>query len=460
MRSFLIWIGVVALVGAFFGSVVAGLVWGFSNHPWWTSAALIPAAAIVSFVVYWLYRSFTNIVDAREMGVRMIWGKEDSEPYMPGSGALFVPWLPAAFKCYLKRYPMDMFDLDYELIKAMSRAGTYPLPGGKDYKSVEVSVESRAYLNFPRERELLIREDNPDVQVCFLQDLSEPELSSLRATGRVNYNGSWLILERTHPLIKILRAGVPTTKPELADRTEEGVTSSVRNAAAAMVWKEANERPDAFQKRVEADYLSVDGALIQMGFRPSGMKLAIKLVDPPQVVKDAGAQAEAAPDLANARAMEARVLAVAMSNEIADRVARSGAPPTKTTAQVEQEMRDSGEYDSLKKEFMETFKVKEAVDFNVSEDRTVLSGPNGQPLVGTDDKLVAMGLALLSQWRGRNNPRRPGKNPGGKGGNPGKPGNTGAANPPSDTPENAAERYFKRRGKYPNWDPLKRSPHD
>ena len=48
-----------------------------------------------------------------------------------------------------------------------------------------------------------------------------------------------------------------------------------------------------------------------------------------------------------------------------------------------------------------------------------------------------------------------GKNPsGGKGGQQ----KGGATNPPSDNPTDAAERYFKRHGKYPPWDPLKRKP--
>lgn len=32
------------------------------------------------------------------------------------------------------------------------------------------------------------------------------------------------------------------------------------------------------------------------------------------------------------------------------------------------------------------------------------------------------------------------------------------ANPPPDNPADTAERYFKRHGKYPSWDPLKRTP--
>jgi regulator of protease activity HflC (stomatin/prohibitin superfamily) len=42
--------------------------------------------------------------------------------------------------------------------------------------------------------------------------------------------------------------------------------------------------------------------------------------------------------------------------------------------------------------------------------------------------------------------------------NPSKKGGAGATNLSSDNPTDAAERYFKRHGKYPDWDPLKRTP--
>lgn len=272
--------------------------------------------AVLALVAIWLYRSLTNFVDANEMGVRVLFGKEDPDVCVPGGGHIFVPLLPAVFKCSLEIYPMGMFDLDYDPINVMSKTGKYD---GKDYKAVEIAVESRAYLNFPREREMLVREDNPDVPACFLKDLSPAELRQLRAMRRVKHGGVWLILERTHPLIKLLRAGVPIPRitsdmtieersaemEKLQDWSEEGMTNSVRSAAAQMTWKQANEDPVAFRTLVEKSYLAVDGALIQAGFRPSGIKLAIKFVDPPQQLKDALAAEEAAPHVAAREKIEA-----------------------------------------------------------------------------------------------------------------------------------------------------------
>jgi hypothetical protein len=82
------------------------------------------------------------------------------------------------------------------------------------------------------------------------------------------------------------------------------MTSAVRSAGAQMTWKEANENPVAFKDMVEKSYLKVDGALIQAGFRPSGIKLAIKLVDPPQQLKDALAGEASASHVAKREAVE------------------------------------------------------------------------------------------------------------------------------------------------------------
>jgi hypothetical protein len=256
---------------------------------------------LAGFGSYWFYRSFANFVDANEMGVPVIFGNAD-HVCEGGSCWIFVPWLPKACKCYLKIYPTRMYNLEYDPIKVMSKEGDYP-KGGKHHISVEVVVVSRAYLNFPREREMLVNKET-DEPVCFLKDLMPQERNELKVHEEVVRLGVTLVWERTHPLIEIVRAGVPTTKAELQDWSEKGMTSAVRSAGAQMTWKEANENPVAFKDMVEKSYLKVDGALIQAGFRPSGIKLAIKLVDPPQQLKDALAGEASASHVAKREAVE------------------------------------------------------------------------------------------------------------------------------------------------------------
>lgn len=79
-------------------------------------------------------------------------------------------------------------------------------------------------------------------------------------------------------------------------------------------------------------------------------------------------------------------------------------------------------------------------------DVLLVGNPDGTPMSGDLGPLAA--VAALFGNRGRNPKGKNPSNPGGKGGNPA-----------NDSAE-AAERYFKRHGKYPNWDPQKRSPHD
>ena len=242
------------------------------------------------------------------MAIRVRFGNEDPEVYRAGCGHIFVPWLPAIFRCYLKKYPMAMFDLDYDPIEVMSKEGKFPEPDGPNVGAVNLKVNSMAYLNYPREREGLEDVATDDL-VCFMKDLSPVQRAELISSGQTTYNVTparnvVVALEKTHPLIKILRAGVPTTKAELEDWTEESMTSSVRSAASQITWKQANQDPAAFKDQVERSYLNVDGILIQAGFRPSGIKLAIKLVDPPQSLKEALAGVEAAPHVAKRESVE------------------------------------------------------------------------------------------------------------------------------------------------------------
>jgi len=319
---------IVSLIVIAVGLVV--IVWG-KFGPWW---GLVAVTLVLVTAGAWFYRSLTNFVDANEMGIRVLFGKADKEVYVEGD-SLFVPWLPKGFKCYLKLYPMSMFDLDYDIIKVMTKEGDYPVGlGTKHYGAVEVSVESMAYLNFPREREMLVNKETEE-PVCFLKDLISEELNRLEAqreTTSPRYPGVTLILEKTHPLVKILRAEVPVPrvsanlsteerteeKGKLQDWSEEAMTSAVRAAAARITWKQANEDPLAFKDKVEESYLTVDGVLIRAGFRPSGIKLAIKHVDPPEQLKSDLAGEESASHVANRESTEVgEALVVMVDRQIA-----------------------------------------------------------------------------------------------------------------------------------------------
>lgn len=275
---------------------------------------------ISMYVIEWFYKSTFNYVGANQLGIRILFGKADEKVYTAGT-RLFVPYLPPVFKCGLYLYPTQMIHLDYDPIKVISKSGNYPTHEGKYYTSVELTIKSMAYLNFPREREMLVRKTT-DSPVAFLKDLNDAQRTQLDVSGETTYHipekdgapayDVVVILERTHPLINILRAGVPTTTPELKYWSEKSVSSSVRSAAARITWKEANEDPRAFKDKLEQSYLNVDGILIQAGFRPNGIKLAVELIDLPKEVKDAMAGEEAAAHVAMQESTEVSDALVAM----------------------------------------------------------------------------------------------------------------------------------------------------
>jgi len=246
---------------------------------------------ILSTPFIWLIFSVFKIVDANEMGIRVIFGKVDPNIY-DGGVRLFMPCWPAKlFKCYLKKYPISAFNLDYTPVRVITQEGNYK---GKHYGSVQIYVKFMAYLSFPREREMLVNKETEE-PVCFLNSLTDQERRDLAANGEIVLrSGVTLILEKLHPLTKIFLAGVLRTNYGLKDWSSKIMTSSVRAACARVTWMEANEHSEDFVNGIMESLLKLDSELIKAGFRPSGINLTVTLVDLPGEIKDAQADGEAA----------------------------------------------------------------------------------------------------------------------------------------------------------------------
>ena len=390
------------------------------------------------------------------MGIRVVFGAPTF--FESGSRWVFVPWLPATFKCYLKRYTTGMFDLDYDSIEYMSKKDFYPKDANgkrindvsEDYVSVQTSVESRAYLKYPRNRELLVRKDDVSAPVCFLKDLTPDELKALNASSTndlnkevvsAKYPGITLVLERMHPLVKIFRSNVPPEgalpeRERLQDWSEEGMTSAVRAAGARITWKQANEDPAAFKDKVEENYLSVDGALIEAGFRPSGIKLAIKSVDPPESVKTAQADEEAAPHVAKKESIEV--------GDAITQMVKKQIEATNATLPANQKL-DKAECLAIRKECLN----------QLTRDRTMKGGgkltdnriasADGTPFAqGSMSEIIGGIVAAVSVSMAS-------KDTSGKGG--GGKGNQGGGGQQGEkaTIEDARRIYEQQFGKKPNW---------
>jgi len=246
--------------------------------------------------LYWCYKSI-QFIGPDEMGVKVMFGKAVGV-FGVDDNYCFVPWLPSALKCYFIRKSTEMYDLDYK-ITVVTCAGEYRDKNGitSKYGSIEMTASPVAYINMPRERELIVSKDSEKFE-CYVGQLTSAERAELKNKGEITRGGKVVILEKTHPLIKIVRARVPNTKLALKDWAQEGVTAAVRSAAATMTWREINDNPETLKAQVEENFTKADGALIQAGFRPSGIKIGIQSIELPDTVKQALSGKEAAASVA------------------------------------------------------------------------------------------------------------------------------------------------------------------
>lgn len=257
-------------------------------------------------VVVWLLLSI-KIVGPDEMAVLILFG----EPIgFRDNGFCFVPFLPK-LKCYLKRYPKKMYNFAYEEHKVITKAGEYGDPK-VTYGSQVLRVDSVAYLNFPREFDPSIDADT-----------------------------------ETHPLIKILRAGIPVDDTKLQDWTEEVVVGALRVAFGNITWKQAVEDLKIINEKVEVIFKDLDGALLRAGFRPKGIKLIIEEIKLPPELEDALVE----PDKARLRADAAKNKAKARAIEIMGTLVEMRAQMTgKTQQEISDDINKNPE---SRKEFLE-----------------------------------------------------------------------------------------------------------
>ena len=384
------------------------------------------------------------------------------------SGIRFVPWFFGWN--YLIRFPKKVVDLDQKEIKVMSAGGEYPPASspqkGKYYNSVEVTVVGAAYLNFPREREMLLNEQT-GACVCFLKDLNAQQLVEVGAAGGTVYDvprrdekgqvvvdvaghpvvdPTMVVLEEEHPLLEIVRSGVPINRAGLQDWTEEAFISAVRAVAAKKTWKESNENIKGFNRDVEEIFKGdTDGILIKAGFRPSGIRLAIQAVEPPQGVKDAYSGREAATSVAQKEAEETEgrvVEAVAKANGMTRQeleVVLKGDTKRKGQPAIE---------GGFKEDFANARDVLKRDRAGDGLDDIRVGNVDGTPL-----EAVTATIASLFGLGKRDGSGRKSKNPSGKV-NPqgsGKPDGPGG----SKSDKQRAQEFFDKHGNWPFWwDPV------
>lgn len=209
------------------------------------------SGSIVALIGAWLLLSI-KVIGPAEMAVFVLLGEPRT---FCDSGLRFVPFGLAR----LVRYPKKMYNFDYKAREVVTRAGRYPdQDGAPVYGAQALRVDAAAYLNFSRE----------------LRRPADGEPVDDEETG-------------THPLIKILRAGVPVPDKELESWTEEAVVGALRVAFGQMTWRETVQDIAVVARKAEEVFREPDGALIRAGFSKKGIRLVVAEIHLPPELKAA-----------------------------------------------------------------------------------------------------------------------------------------------------------------------------
>ena len=208
-------------------------------------------------LAFWSFLSI-KIVGPDEMEVKVLFGNPVA---FCDSGFRFVPWFFGL--TYLQRYPKRIYNLVYSAQEVVTKAGIFD---GKPCGAVNLKINAVAYLSFPKE--------------------PEPGLDEI------------------HPLIVILRAGVPIQESALRDWTQEAFAGALRSALGQVTWREAVGDKEKINLEVSSFFKHADGALMTAGFREKDIKLVISEIILPDALKEELTGAEAGPQKAKRTAAE------------------------------------------------------------------------------------------------------------------------------------------------------------
>lgn len=277
------------------------------------------------FVGFWILMSI-KIIGPAEMAV-FIWLGEPVG--FRDSGPCFVPWLLGE----VKRYPKKMYNFDYRTRKVITQAGKFKSKKEKEetyYGSQVLEVDSVVYLNFPRE-------ERGEATGDTLIDVEMMEVKGKK-------------VEKTHPLIKILRAQVPIEDETLKDWTEEAVLGALRVAFGKMTWRQAVEDIKKVTEEAEKVFTSADGALIRAGFSRKGIRLVIAEINLPEELRRALTEVDKQRLEKEAAFFEAKQRAIETIGAIIQMMAEArGVSPETIQAQIEADP-------ALQKEFLDQAK--------------------------------------------------------------------------------------------------------
>lgn len=367
----------------------------------------------------WYYYLSKPIIDSTEIGIIKHWGQPETETLSDGEteGAIiyhsgerpFVPWIPIKFPGGY--YP-------YELVRVPKKplAVPYDLPKDKEYfwtsDHQRVKGQVIMYVAFPTgDAEAMLNVLVSGVPT-FVDDTSEKQ-------GLKSFFEDFLMSQ---------------ARREIAKRDHKEITGCKDGLASAMLEIFKNPKSLPFRCGLYGRDPSDDTPCT--GYVYVDME-QVELADDLRQKYGEKVTAEIDVDIAASRAAAAAKNAGVVAKAYADWLnSDEGKAAT----------------DEMKAEVFEAIrqgKLSQDGHYQEQINRNLIGSPDGSPLPS--------GLTYLSLGSSGGAGVLVG-NTGKRGDKGGKQGGAGATNPPSDNPEKAAERYFKRHGKYPNWDPLKRTP--
>jgi len=278
---------------------------------WWMEVvkrigAFVP---VIAFIV-WLRYSM-KVVGPNETAVLILFGDPKR---VCDSGWVFNLQFPLP-SCYLVKFPKKIYNLDYSARAVISKEGKYPdTEEGKEYAVQVLMVDSAGYINFPTKKE----ED-----------------------------------DEVHPLITILKSGVPIEDEELKDWTEEAVIAALRATIGSMTWREAIENIEGVRDRAEAVFRDKDGALLRAGFKQENLKLAIEEIKLPRRLEEALPKVDIERLEAGAAKFEAEQIAMETVGAVIHMMAESrGLSPEEIQEKINKSTRMQKEFRELSKDLI------------------------------------------------------------------------------------------------------------
>lgn len=319
---------------------------------------------IASFV--WLAFSI-KIVGPAEMAVKVYFGNPVA---FCDSGIRFVPF--SFGLTYLKRYSKKIYNLDYKAREVITKAGQ---EAGIKYGAQKLKVDAVAYISFPKELETSSN-------------------------------------DKIHPLIKILKAGVPIDRVQLRDWAEEAIVSALRLAFSQMTWAKAVEDIQAINRKAGEIFKNADSVLVRAGFKEKDINLVVSEIRLPKGVEDSLPQPDKARIEADAAKDKAKYRAIESVGTVVEMMAQSHG------MSVEEIQKEIQKDENLRKEFQQY-----AMDLNIrlsEADRGAFFDFRSPDAKGIDASILSL-IALLSRGvSGEKESGEAGSSKGSSGGSGGK----------------------------------------